>query len=215
MHFFQYKNNELYCEQVPVSDIARDVGTPFFLYSEATLTRHFQAFDSSFAGLPHLTCFAVKSCSNLAILNLFGRMGGGADIVSGGELFRALNAGIPANSIIYSGVGKTEKEIREALEGGIRMFNIESPQELDRVQQVALELDAVAPIGFRVNPDVDPKTHSYISTGLAKNKFGIPVEDALQEYRRARDMKGVAIRGVSCHIGSQLTLIDPFVEALR
>lgn len=215
MHFFQYKDNELYCEDVLVSEIAREVGTPFYLYSEATLTRHFQAFDSGFAGIPHLTCFAVKSCSNIAILNLFGRMGGGADIVSGGELFRATTAGIPPFSIIYSGVGKTESEIREALEASILMFNIESPQELDRVQRIALELGVVAPIGFRVNPDVDPQTHAYISTGLAKNKFGIPVEDALQEYRRAKSMKGIAIRGVSCHIGSQLTRIEPFVEALR
>lgn len=215
MHFFQYKNNELYCEDVPVSEIAREVGTPLYLYSEATLTRHFQAFDRGFAEIPHLTCFAVKSCSNLAILNLFGRMDGGADIVSGGELFRATTAGIPPYSIIYSGVGKTENEIREALEASILMFNIESSQELDRVQRVALELGVIAPIGFRVNPDVDPKTHAYISTGLAKNKFGIPVEDALREYRRARSMKGVVIRGISCHIGSQLTRIDPFVEALR
>jgi len=215
MHFFQYKDSELYCEDVPVTKIAQEVGTPFFLYSEATLTRHFHAFDSGFAGIPHLTCFAVKACSNIAILNLFGRMGGGADIVSGGELYRAMTAGIPPYSIIYSGVGKTESEIREALEASILMFNIESPQELDRVQKVALELGVIAPVGFRVNPDVDPKTHSYISTGLAKNKFGIPVEDALKEYKRARSMKGIAIRGVSCHIGSQLTKIDPFVEALR
>jgi len=215
MHFFQYKDNELYCEDVPIRKIASEVGTPFYLYSEATLVRHFQAFDSGFAGMPHLTCFAVKSCSNLAVLNLFGRMGGGADIVSGGELYRAITAGIPPYSIIYSGVGKTESEIREALEASILMFNIESPQELDRVQKVANELGVVAPIGFRVNPDVDPKTHSYISTGLAKNKFGIPVEDALKEYKRAKAMKGVTIRGVSCHIGSQLTQIEPFVEALR
>ncbi|GAB4340124.1 MAG: diaminopimelate decarboxylase [Desulfobulbaceae bacterium] len=215
MHYFQYKDNELYCEEVPVREIAREVGTPFYLYSEATLTRHFRAFDSGFEGVAHLTCFAVKACSNIAVLNLFGRMGGGADIVSGGELFRALEAGIPPYSIIYSGVGKTEREIREALEASILMFNVESPQELDRIQRAALDLGVVAPVGFRVNPDVDPRTHAYISTGLAKNKFGIPVDDALAEYRRARAMKGITIRGVSCHIGSQLTRIDPFVEALR
>ena len=215
MHYFQYKNNELYCEEVPIREIAKEVGTPFFLYSEATLVRHFKAFDSGFESVEHLTCFAVKACSNIAILNLFSKMGGGADIVSGGELFRATTAGIPPYSIIYSGVGKTESEIREALESNILMFNIESPQELDRVQKVALELGVEAPVGFRINPDVDPKTHAYISTGLAKNKFGIPVEDALKEYKRAKEMKGITVRGVSCHIGSQLTRIDPFVEALR
>lgn len=215
MHYFQYKDNELYCEEVAIRDIADKVGTPLYLYSEATLTRHFQAFDSGFAAVPHLTCFAVKACSNIAVLNLFARMGGGADIVSGGELYRARAAGIPASSIIYSGVGKTEEEIRQALEEKILMFNVESPQELDRIQRIALDMEVVAPVGFRVNPDVDPRTHSYISTGLAKNKFGIPVEDALQEYLRAESMEGIVIRGVSCHIGSQLTQIDPFVEALR
>jgi diaminopimelate decarboxylase len=215
MHHFQYKGNELYCEEVPVREIAAGVGTPFYLYSEATLTRHFRAFDSAFAGKNHLTCFAVKACSNIAILNLFAKLGGGADIVSGGELYRAVTAGIPADRIIYSGVGKTVAELRQALEAGILMFNIESPQELDRLQAIALELGRTAPVAFRVNPDVDPQTHAYISTGLAKNKFGIPVEDALREYIRARDMEGIAIRGVSCHIGSQLTLIDPFIEALR
>lgn len=214
MHHFHYLNNELYCEEIPVRDIARAVGTPFYLYSEATLTRHFQAFDSGFAGMDHLTCFAVKACSNIAVLNLFSGLGGGADIVSGGELFRALRAGVPPQRIIYSGVGKTAAEMREALEAGILMFNVESPQELDRLQAVASGLGVEAPVAFRVNPDVDPQTHAYISTGLAKNKFGIPVEDALWEYVRARSMSNIAIRGVSCHIGSQLTRIDPFIEAL-
>ncbi|MDW7771329.1 MAG: diaminopimelate decarboxylase [Desulfobulbaceae bacterium] len=215
MHHFQYKNNELYCEDVPVTEIARRVGTPFYLYSKATLTRHFQAFDSAFDGLDHLTCFAVKACSNIAILNLFSRLGGGADIVSGGELFRATTAGIPAERIIYSGVGKTEAELKQALGAGILMFNVESPQELDRLQKTAVQSGMTAPVAFRVNPDVDPQTHAYISTGLAKNKFGIPVEDALNEYKRARKMEGIVLRGVSCHIGSQLTRIDPFIEALR
>jgi len=215
MHHFQYKNNELFCENVPVREIARSVGTPFYLYSAATLTRHFQAFDSAFDGTGHLTCFAVKACSNISILHLFARLGGGADIVSGGELFRSLRAGIPADKIIYSGVGKTEKELKQALDAGILMFNVESPQELDRLQKVAVETGRTAPVAFRVNPDVDPQTHAYISTGLAKNKFGIPVEVALQEYRRARDMEGIELRGVSCHIGSQLTQIAPFIEALR
>ncbi|MDH3329857.1 MAG: diaminopimelate decarboxylase [Desulfobulbaceae bacterium] len=215
MHHFQYKNNELFCEDVPVTKIAQSVGTPFYLYSEATLTRHFKAFDSAFDGTDHLTCFAVKACSNIAILHLFSRLGGGADIVSGGELFRAVTAGVPADRIIYSGVGKTGAELKQALEAGILMFNVESPQELDRLQKTAVELGKVAPVAFRVNPDVDPQTHAYISTGLAKNKFGIPVEDALQQYIRARDMEGIDLRGVSCHIGSQLTQIAPFIEALR
>ncbi len=215
MHHFQYKENELHCEEVPVTEIARRVGTPFYLYSEATLVRHFEAFDSGFDGTDHLTCFAVKACSNIAILNLFARLGGGADIVSGGELFRALQGGMAPNRIIYSGVGKTGAELRQALDAGILMFNVESPQELDRLQKVALDLGRNAPVAFRVNPDVDPRTHAYISTGLAKNKFGIPVDEALTEYARARDMEGISVCGVSCHIGSQLTLIDPFIEALR
>ena len=215
MHHFQYRNGELYCEEVPVSTIARQVGTPFYLYSEATLIRHFLAFDSGFAGTPHLTCFAVKACSNIALLNLFASLGGGADIVSGGELFRAMKAGITPAGIIYSGVGKTEEEMREALRAGILMFNVESTQELDRLQRIAAELDLTAPVALRINPDVDPRTHAYISTGLAKNKFGIPVEEAFQEYIRAAAMDRITIRGVSCHIGSQLTRIEPFIEALR
>jgi diaminopimelate decarboxylase len=215
MHHFEYKNRQLHCEEVAVSTIASKVGTPFYLYSQATLKRHFDAFDSGFGKLRHLTCFAVKSCSNLAVLNLFAQSGGGADIVSGGELFRAMKAGVDVNRIIYSGVGKTEAEIREAMLAGILMFNIESPQELDRINRVAADLQMVAPVAFRVNPDVDPKTHAYISTGLAKNKFGVPVNEALDEYIRARDMEHVEVLGVSCHIGSQLTQIDPFIEALR
>jgi diaminopimelate decarboxylase len=215
MHHFHFRNHELLCEEVPLRDIVRKVGTPLYVYSEATLTRHFQAFDSGFADIPHLTSFAVKACSNIAVLNLFARLGGGADIVSGGELFRALAAGIPANRIIYSGVGKTAAELRDALRANILMINVESPQELDRVQQVAAELGVVAPVAFRVNPDVDPQTHAYISTGLAKNKFGIPVTEAFAEYQRAGSMPNISVQGVSCHIGSQLTQIAPFLEALR
>ena len=165
--------------------------------------------------MQHQTCFAVKACSNLSILNLFAQMGGGADIVSGGELFRAIKAGIDPQKIIYSGVGKTKAEMREALEAGILMFNVESPQELDRLQAVASAMQITAQIAFRINPDVDPKTHAYISTGLAKNKFGIPVNEALQEYLRANTMEHIEIVGVSCHIGSQLTQVSPFIEALR
>jgi diaminopimelate decarboxylase len=215
MHHFIYKNNELYCESVAIADIAKAVGTPFYLYSNATLTHHFNTFDKSFGELPHLTCFAVKSCSNLAVLRLFSTLGGGADIVSGGELYRSLKAGIDPRRIIYSGVGKTEEELRYGLVSGILMFNVESEQELERLQQVAQEQELVAPVSFRINPDVDPKTHAYISTGLAKNKFGIPIEQAEDIYLRARDMSHIKIMGVSCHIGSQLTEISPFTETLH
>ncbi|MFH2122927.1 MAG: diaminopimelate decarboxylase [Pseudomonadota bacterium] len=215
MNHFVSTNGELFCEKVSVADIARDVGTPFYLYSKATLTRHYQAFDSAFAGIDHLTCFAVKACSNIAILNLFSGLGGGADIVSGGELYRALAAGVDPKQIIYSGVGKTEQELRYALESGILLFNVESSQELERLQQVAAAKGVRAPVSFRVNPDVDPRTHAYISTGLAKNKFGIPIDEALDLYVLAKGMENIEVKGVSCHIGSQLTLISPFIESLR
>lgn len=215
MHHFIYKDNELYCESVAIADIAKAVGTPFYLYSNATLTHHFNTFDKSFGELPHLTCFAVKSCSNLAVLRLFSTLGGGADIVSGGELYRALKAGVDPRRIIYSGVGKTEEELRYGLVSGILMFNVESEQELEKLQQVAEEQELVAPVSFRINPDVDPKTHAYISTGLAKNKFGIPIDQAEDVYLRARDMSHIKIMGVSCHIGSQLTEISPFTETLH
>ncbi len=214
MNHFHYQDNRLFCEDVAIEDIAARVGTPFYCYSTATLRRHFQAFDNAFS-LPHLTCFAVKSCSNLAILHLFASMGGGADIVSGGELFRALKAGIAPKKIVYSGVGKTRPELRQALEAGILMFNVESEQELDALHDEAATLGVQAPIALRVNPDVDPKTHAYISTGLAKNKFGIPIDQALALYERAAALPHVAIKGVSCHIGSQLTEISPFIESLR
>ena len=215
MHHFIYKDNELYCESVAIADIAKAVGTPFYLYSSATLTHHFNTFDKSFGELPHMTCFAVKACSNLAILRLFSTLGGGADIVSGGELYRSLKAGVDPRRIIYSGVGKTEEELRYGLVSGILMFNVESEQELEKLQQVAREQELVAPVSFRINPDVDPKTHAYISTGMAKNKFGIPIEQAEKVYLRARDMSHIKIMGVSCHIGSQLTEISPFTEALH
>ncbi|MBC8318060.1 MAG: diaminopimelate decarboxylase [Desulfobulbaceae bacterium] len=214
MHHFEYKNKELYCESVPVRDIAAEVGTPFYLYSTATLTRHFKAFDEAFA-MPHVTCFATKACSNIAILNLFAGLGGGADIVSGGELFRALKAGVDPRKIVYSGVGKSVEELRFGLESGILMFNIESVQELHALQKVAEDMGVSAPVSFRVNPDVDPKTHAYISTGLAKNKFGIPIQDALDVYVTAQKMQYIEVIGVSCHIGSQLTQISPFVESLQ
>lgn len=215
MNHFEYINGELFCEDVSVSKIASEVGTPFYLYSTATLTRHFKAFDSGFEDIDHITCFAVKSCSNIAVLSLFGNLGGGADIVSGGELFRALHAGMDPKQIIYSGVGKTEEELRYGLESGILLFNVESEQELHRLNKVAGSMGMKAPVAFRVNPDVDPKTHAYISTGLAKNKFGIPINEALDLYKQAAEMVNIDVRGVSCHIGSQLTMISPFVETLR
>ena len=215
MNHFVFQNGALFCEQVAVADIAREVGTPFYLYSQATLTRHFQAFDSAFDGINHLTCFAVKACSNLSILNLFAGLGGGADIVSGGELYRALTAGVDPQRIIYSGVGKTEQELWYGLSSGILLFNVESAQELERLQHIAADMGTLAPVSFRINPDVDPKTHAYISTGLAKNKFGVPIAEAFELYKRAQGMKNIAIKGVSCHIGSQLTQIAPFIESLR
>ena len=215
MHHFVYRDDELYCENIPVRKIAREVGTPCYIYSHETLSRHFTVFDGAFRGMPHLTCYSVKANGNLAILGLFADLGGGADIVSGGELFRARQAGIPADRIVYSGVGKTNAEIDYALRERILMFNIESDQELDSIDQRAAALNTKAGIALRVNPDVDPKTHPYISTGLKKNKFGIDIEQALRAYERARNLKHVEILGIDCHIGSQLTDVAPFVEALK
>lgn len=215
MHHFQRVNGELWCEGVPLELVAEEVGTPVYVYSHRTLVRHFRAFDSSFSPVPHLVCFSAKSNSNLAILNLFGRLGSGVDIVSGGELFRALRAGIPAEKIVYSGVGKTTKEIDAALQAGILMFNIESSQELEVIAARAGALGTKARVALRVNPDVDPKTHPYISTGLRSNKFGIYIARALEDYSRAMEMNHVEVVGVDCHIGSQVTQVEPFVDALR
>lgn len=215
MNHFNYQNNELHCEGVAISAIAEQVGTPFYLYSHETLCKHFKAVDDAFADIPHITCFATKSCSNIAILSLFGTLGGGADIVSGGELFRALKAGINPSKIVYSGVGKTKDELRFALKSGILMFNVESVQELETLQAVAEAENTKAPIALRINPDVDPKTHAYISTGLAKNKFGIPIDDAEDIYLQAKNMSNISVVGVSCHIGSQLTTVAPFIESLQ
>jgi len=215
MNHFNYKNGELCCESVPVAAIAAEVGTPFYLYSRATLAQHFTAFDTPFESIPHISCFAVKACSNIAVLRLFAGLGGGADIVSGGELFRALKAGVDPGKIVYSGVGKTREEMEYALKENILQFNVESEQELDALQEVAAKLGVQAPVSFRVNPDVDPKTHAYISTGLAKNKFGIPIETAGEVYAKATRMANIKVQGVSCHIGSQLTLVSPFIESLH
>jgi diaminopimelate decarboxylase len=215
MHHFHYTTDRLYCEDVAVEEVAESVGTPFYLYSYATLVQHFNAFDSSFSDVPHLTCFSVKSNSNLAILKLFACKGGGADIVSGGELYRCLAAGVKPEKIVYSGVGKKREEMARALDSGILMFNVESGQELAALAGIAEEKQARARIAFRVNPDVDPRTHPYISTGLKENKFGIDIHEAPKWYRAAADLPGLEVVGVSCHIGSQLTEISPFIEALR
>jgi diaminopimelate decarboxylase len=215
MHHFQYKNNELFCEDVPVRELAEQFGTPCYVYSHATLCHHFMVFDQAFADVPHLTCFSVKSNSNLAILSLFASLGGGVDIVSGGELFRARRAGVPPERIVYSGVGKTREEIDYALREGILMFNIESTQELETINTRAAIMGVSANIALRVNPDVDPKTHPYISTGMKKNKFGIDIESAIKAYEQARSLDHIQILGLDCHIGSQLTEVSPFVDALR
>ncbi|MCX7634930.1 MAG: diaminopimelate decarboxylase [Syntrophales bacterium] len=215
MHDFHYVNGELYCEEVPLAKIAAAVGTPFYLYSHATLTRHFRVFDGSFGDVPHITSFAVKANSNIAILSLFAREGGGADIVSGGELYRALKAGVEPAKIVYSGVGKRIDEIEDALNAGILMFNVESFQELEVIDGCAGTMGKKAAIALRVNPDVDPETHPYISTGLKENKFGIDVHKSLEAYRLAKKLKHLDIMGVSCHIGSQLTKLSPFIDALE
>jgi diaminopimelate decarboxylase len=215
MHHFKYINNELFCEDVPVADIAHQVGTPFYLYSHATLKQHFRAFDGAFSDINHLTCFSMKSNSNLAVLRLFGLEGGGVDIVSGGELYRAIKAGIDPKKIVYSGVGKRDEDIEYALKAGIFMFNAESGQEIVRLNHVAGRMGMKARIAIRVNPDVDPKTHPYISTGLKENKFGIDINDAPRQYMVAAGLENLEVAGVDCHIGSQLTQVGPFVDALK
>ncbi|MFP3867864.1 MAG: diaminopimelate decarboxylase [Desulfobacteraceae bacterium] len=215
MHHFHYQQGEMFCEQVAVQDIAAQVGTPFYLYSHATLSHHFRVFDAAFVGISHLVCFSAKSNSNLAVLRIFINQGGGVDIVSGGELYRSLKAGADPAKIVYSGVGKRPDEICYALKQDILLFNIESSQELLNLNQIAAEMGQKARIALRVNPDVDPQTHPYISTGLKRHKFGINVEQALKDYRLAQQLPYVEVVGVDCHIGSQLTELGPFIEALR
>ena len=214
MHDFQYKNGELHCEGVPLRTIAQRVGTPFYCYSSTTLVNHFQAFDRAFKGVPHLVCFAVKSNPSAAVLRTLGREGAGADIVSGGELYRALRAGIDPKKIVYAGVGKRRDEIEYALKMDILMFNVESVEELQAIDRAAGEMRTRARIALRVNPDIDPKTHPYISTGLKENKFGIDIDRALEHYQSARSLPHIDIVGVHQHIGSQITEIQPFVDAL-
>ena len=215
MHDFQYRGDELYCEDVSVQQIAEKLGTPFYLYSHKTLESHFRAFDGAFAGVDHLVCFSAKANSNLAVLRIFTGLGGGVDVVSGGEIFRAMKAGAKPDRIVYSGVGKRPDEIEYALELPILMFNVESSQELVAIDRIAGRMGVQAPVSLRVNPDVDPKTHPYISTGLKKNKFGINIHKSLDEYRLANRLANVKVIGVSCHIGSQLTEVGPFVDAVQ
>ena len=214
MNHFNYKGDELHCEDVPLREIAEKVGTPTYVYSHATLERHFRVFDQAFAARKHLICYSVKANSNLAVLRALFSWGAGADIVSGGELYRALRAGCDPKKIVFSGVGKREDEIETALETGILVFNVESEPELELIDKVAGRLGVKAPISLRVNPDVDAETHPYISTGLKKNKFGIPMARARQVYALARKLPHIVIKGIDCHIGSQLTKTSPFRDAI-
>jgi len=215
MDYFEYRDNQLFAEDVNLSDIARQHGTPTYVYSRATFERHWQAFDNAFGSQRHLICYAVKANSNIAILNVLARLGSGFDIVSIGELERVLKAGGEAGNIVFSGVGKKPAEIRRALEVGIRCFNVESQAELLVIDEIAGEMGKVAPISLRVNPNVDAQTHPYISTGLKENKFGIAHDQALQVYQQADSLSNIAVHGIDCHIGSQLTQITPFVDALK
>ena len=213
MDHFLYKNGALHAEDVPVAEIAAAVGTPFYVYSTATLLRHFKLFDDALEGMDHLVCYAMKAASNQAILKTLGDAGAGMDVVSGGEYMRAKAAGVPGDRIVFSGVGKTADEIRLALTGGIRQFNVESEPEMQVLNAVALELGVVAPITIRVNPDVDAKTHAKIATGKSENKFGIPISRAYEVYAMAGAMKGLDVIGIDVHIGSQLTDLAPFEAA--
>lgn len=213
MNHFEYKNQQLFAEEVAIADIIKAHGTPAYIYSRATLERHWHAFDNAFGEHPHLICFAVKSNSNIALLNVMAKLGSGFDIVSQGELERVLAAGGDASKVVFSGVAKSHSEIARALEVGVRCFNVESIPELHRINEVAGKMGKVAPISLRVNPDVDAKTHPYISTGLKENKFGVSVQQAREVYRLAKSLPNVKITGMDCHIGSQLTELQPFLDA--
>ena len=213
MDFFQYKNEQLYVEDLPVKQLAEEFGTPLYIYSRATLERHWHAFDSALGEHPHLICYAVKANSNIGILNVMAKLGSGFDIVSQGELERVLAAGGEASKVVFSGVAKSRAEIMRALEVGIRCFNVESVAELHHINQIAGEMEEIAPISLRVNPDVDAHTHPYISTGLKENKFGVSVDEAREVYKLAATLPHVRITGMDCHIGSQLTELQPFLDA--
>ncbi len=214
MDYFQYKDGGLYAEDVSLEELAEKFGTPCYVYSRATIERHWRAFDTALEGHPHLVCYAVKANSNLAVLNVMARLGSGFDIVSAGELERVIRAGGDPGKVVFSGVGKRHDELQRALQAGIRCFNVESSDELERINQVAAELGMHAPVSLRVNPDVDANTHPYISTGLKENKFGINIEDAVSLFQRAAAMEHIEVTGIDCHIGSQLTETTPFVDAL-
>ncbi len=214
MNHFEYRNGEMFAEGVALKRIAQEVGTPAYVYSLATLTRHYRVFDQAFANTPHIVCYSVKANSNLALLKAFANQGSGFDIVSGGELFRALKAGGDPKKIVFSGVGKKKDEIGYALDAGILMFNVESDEELTALNEIAAGVGKKAPISLRVNPDVDPQTHPYISTGMKKAKFGVDIKKSLETYKRAVSLKNIDVVGVDCHIGSQLTSLTPFVDAL-
>ncbi len=215
MHDFHYQGDALFCEDVSIRHIAEQVGTPCYIYSHRTLIRHFHAFNDAFQDIPHIVAYAMKANSNIAVLKLLAKEGSGADIVSGGELFRALQAGIPSNKIVFAGVGKSADEIRYALESDILMFNVESPGELQQIQEVAKLIDRKARVALRINPDIDPQTHPYISTGMKKSKFGIAADQALKEFQSAQELSHIDVVGVHSHIGSQLTQITPFVDAIK
>ncbi len=215
MDHFNYRNGQLYAEDVSVAEIATSVGTPFYVYSTATLVRHFQLFDEALNGMDHCICYAMKAASNQAILKTLGNLGAGMDVVSGGEYRRALSAGIPAEKVVFSGVGKTLEEITLALKNGIRQFNVESDSELEQISSIASSMDKIAPIAVRINPDVDAQTHEKIATGKAENKFGIPLSRAREVYSKASQMPGINIVGIDLHIGSQLTDLKPFKKAYQ
>lgn len=215
MNYFEYKNGELYGEGIPVAQIAQSVGTPVYIYSYKTLKRHFRVFDNAFKRVPHVTCYSCKANSNIAILKVMGSLGGGTDIVSGGELYRALRAGIEPQKVVFSGVGKTEEEIRSAIKAGILMINIESAHELSVTQKVAKSMKSKAPLSVRVNPQIDAKTHPYITTGLKKNKFGVLWDEAYRLYQVMKDEAYLDPIGISSHIGSQILELGPFVEAVQ
>ncbi len=215
MHDFHYRDNQLYCEDVPIKEIAQNVGTPCYIYSHRTLIQHFRAFDQAFDAIPHTIAYAMKANSNIAILRLMAQEGSGADIVSGGELFRAIKAGVPSSKIVFAGVGKSGSEVEQALKADILMFNVESAGELKLINQVAGQMGIPARVALRINPDIDPKTHPYISTGLKKSKFGIAADRALAEFKTATALPHIQVVGVHCHIGSQLTELTPFTDALK
>lgn len=215
MHYFNYVNDELFCEEVSIAKLVEEFGTPLYVYSGKTILKHYHAFDKSFKAHKHIVCYSIKANGNIGLLALLAREGSGFDIVSKGELYRAIKAGADPRKIVFSGVGKTGEEIEMALAAGILMFNVESEAELHLINDVAARLDRKAPVSLRINPDVNPLTHPYISTGLKKNKFGIPYEHAPEMYKKAKELENIDVVGIDCHIGSQITQLSPFIEAVE